>query len=159
MQEENLFRGTEHTGVKWWGKNISTFQAAVMLFQVTARGSWLLPRAEMQNLYTLQNAEMSWECQWPGSGCHSASSHQLRHRECELQSPFQSVALDWLGIPIFQQAIRQSLFTSAGLGTCRHSLPAGEAPSEPLQPQEGRCPSSAWVNCFCTPWWLREYCD
>lgn len=55
---------------------------------------------------------------------------QLRHRECELQPPFQSVARDWIN----QEEIGQSPFTCgcpwAGLGACRHpTLPAGQAPS------------------------------
>lgn len=30
---------------------------------------------------------------------------------------------------------------------------------DPPQPQHSWCSSSACLNCFFTPWWLREYCD
>lgn len=67
---------------------------------------------------------------------------QLRHRECELQPPFQSVARDWIN----QEEIGQSPFTCgcpwAGLGACRHPTLLQDRPHhEPLQPREGHVPA------------------
>lgn len=144
---------------EWWGKiPFTSHSLCCLLFQVTAGGS-CCSQGRAVSWVTVQNrtAEYKWLVSASGPGVAARVTAVLRHRQCELQSPFQSVA--WLAKPGGNGAKPAHLrLWWAGLGACRHSLQ--ERPHhQPLQPQEGPWPSSAPVNCFFTPWRLREYCD
>lgn len=133
---------------EWWGKNVSTSQAAVIVLKllwVTACGSWL-PLVKAVSWVTLHNATVACECH--GQGVAARGTAQSVSSSLPVRA-----WLDWLNLEEMGQSPFPCGWPWAGW------VQADTPPSLQDRPHLQPCPSSACGNCFFAPWWLREYCD